>query len=111
MPFKLHLGPAEPDNDGALWVDLIAQGRDNTIHLRFLGHGNTHGIRIRNDGDSLNFQISGFTDVTELPVDGRGSILCRGSNGPWSFGESTPEIPRDQVQALQNHLKGALCLH
>lgn len=110
MPFKLHLGPAEPDNDGALWVDLIAP-RDNTIYLRFPGHDNIDGLRIRNDDDYVVFRISEFAEVTELPVDGRGSIRCRGSNGPWSFGESTPEIPRDQVQALQNHLKGALCLY
>lgn len=109
MPFKLHLGPDEPDDD-ALWVNLISQGRDN-IHLRFPGHDNNHGLRIKNDDDILTFQISESTGVSELPVDGRGSILCRGSNGPWSFGESTPEIPRDQVRALKNHLKEALCLH
>jgi hypothetical protein len=107
MPFKLHLGPDSPDNTGVLWVRLMTS--DGNIHLRF-PHCGSHGLRIRDVGNGLTFQISEFTGVSELPLDWRGSIRCRGSNGPWSFGESAPEIPQDQVQALNSYLKEALCL-
>lgn len=109
MAFKLHLGPDEPDDSGVLWVHLVYYPRNN-VHLRF-PRPDTHGLRIRADGGDITFQVSEFASVLQLPHDGRGSIACRGSGGPWSFGESAPEIPQDQVQALQNHLKEALCLH